>query len=236
MRVGIIGASGYVGSSLQESFSHSANYEIVPILKKANLVDLENKLELVIHSANPATRFKANANPLLDYQETVLKTQSLLDSFTNQKFILISSISCRTQLNTAYGQNRRDCELKVLEKGGTVLRLGPMFGGNRDKDVVHDIVRNEKVYVSSETRYAYVDVSWVTKYIVENLRDFEGIIELGANNSIALTEIADAVNSTSEFIGPNDDQYPIGFDKGPDARLVLKFARSVYRQTLTNSK
>lgn len=232
MLVGIIGAGGYVGSALQESFSQSKSHEFISIYRDSDLADLSTKVELVIHSANPATRYKANGNPLLDYQETVLKTESLLESFKNQRFILISTISCRTQLDTAYGRNRKECELKVLEKGGAVLRLGPMFGGKRIKDVVHDIIRSEKIYVSSDTRYAYVDIAWVSKYIRENLREFEGIHELGANNTVKLSEISMVVNSRSEFSGPNDDQYPIGFDKGPDAQLVLKYAKLIQNQTL----
>jgi nucleoside-diphosphate-sugar epimerase len=233
MRVGIIGAGGYVGTSLLKSFSCSKNYEVEAISRDSNLVDLETEMEIVIHSANPATRYKANANPLLDYQETVLKTESLLNSFKSQKFILISTISCRTQLETSYGQNRRDCELKVLEKGGSILRLGPMFGGTRVKDVIHDIVRNEKIYVSSDTQYAYADVSWVTNYIMQNLQKFEGITEIGANNTIKLSEVASSIKSTSEFFGPNDDQYPVGFKDGPDAKLVLEYARAIQNHELT---
>lgn len=227
MRIGIIGAGGYIGASLLNSLKDSPTHETIPIYRTSDLSILSPELDLVFHSANPATRYRANANPVLDRKETVEKTGFLLESFQRQRFVLISSISCRTQLNTPYGLNRRECEMKVLEQGGVVLRLGPMFGGSRVKDVIHDIVRGEPIYVSSDTNYAYANVSWVTDFLIHNLEEFSGINEFGARNSISLLEIAEVVDSKSIFSGPNDDQYPIGFVGGPDAREVLEYAKAV---------
>ena len=155
-----------------------------------------------------------------------MEVKKILSQYSG-KVILISSISCRTQLDTPYGDHRKMCEELVLNRGGTVFRLGPLFGGTRKEDIIHDIVNNKKVYYSEDTKYAYVDVNWAGEYISKSIERIPGVYEIGARNTITLRSIAEAINSISTFDGPNDDQYPINFNDGPDAKKAIDFALSL---------
>jgi nucleoside-diphosphate-sugar epimerase len=220
MKIGIVGAGGYVGNSIYKSL---IDYKAVPIYKdtKTNI-----DFDIVIHAANPAKRFYANNHIEEDFENTVINTKKILQKYSC-KTILISSISCRTELDTPYGDHRKMCEELVLEKGGTVFRLGPLFGGTRKEDILHDIVSNKKVYYSEDTKYAYVDVEWASEYVCRSIERVPGVYEIGAFNTVTLKEIAEAVNSESIFEGKNDDQYPLNFKDGPDASEAIKFALSL---------
>ena len=115
----------------------------------------------------------------------------------------------------------------MLQNGGSIVRLGPMFGGNRTQDLLHDIAASRPVFASEETRYGYADVSWIAEYVKENLSIFQGISEITSKNYITLREIAEYIDSKSKFVGENDDQFNSDFINGPDAYDVLLFAKKI---------
>lgn len=223
-RIAMLGAAGYVGSQVCLALERQDRREVVRVLRGDDLKDKLEGVDIIIHAANPAKRFRAESNPEVDFQETVEKTHQIIKCAAGKKLILISSLSCKTQLNINYGRNRRACELLALGNGGIVIRLGPMFGGGRTEDTLHAILRDEEVFVSSETKYAYVDVAWAAKKIVQLIDCPSGIYEIGAKNSISLHEIRDHFHSKSKFTGIDDTQIPNSTD-GPDSRLVIEYAQ-----------
>ncbi len=226
-KVAVLGAGGYVGSQICDFLKNHESYELVKIFRGDNLLDKLNGVKTVIHSANPAGRFKAESNPERDFLETVEKTYRIMEQIAPRKLVLISSLSCRTQMNTNYGRNRRSCELLALQNEGVVIRLGPMFGGGRTIDTLHSILRGEEVFVASKTRYAYVNVSWAANKIIKLINASPGIYEVGAKNSVSLDELRNFFNSTSKFSGFDDTQIPESSD-GPDARLVFDYASAEF--------
>jgi hypothetical protein len=184
-------------------------------------------VDFIIHSANSAGRFAANSNPKIDRQETVGKTQKFLDVLDGKPILLISSISCRTQLSTPYGLNRKVCEDLILDYGGSVVRLGPMFGISRIRDVIHDICENRQVFVSRDSKQSFSNVEWNAAYIADNFNSISGIVEIGARETINLDALANHVNSSSVFSGGRDDQFPLNFDAGPDVLEVLEFMDNI---------
>jgi nucleoside-diphosphate-sugar epimerase len=224
-KVAVVGALGYVGSQIACAVKASCFYRLIPVLRTDNQEKLFADADIIIHSANPARRHQAEKNPVRDFEETVEKTARFLTLAKNKRFVLISTISCRTQLSTSYGRNRRACELLALLQDSLVIRLGPMFGGNRTNDTLHDIIAGRRVFVSSETRYAYADIAWVGQKVVELLKASGGLYEIGARNSICLRDLCNHFSSTSTFSGVNDTQIPENFADGPDVNDVLKFAK-----------
>ena len=222
--VAVIGSNGFVGSQIYKALKDSKKYNLIRIVRGDNITKLVDKADIVIHAANPAGRFIAESNPENDFMETVEKTFNILKAFNGKPLLLLSTLSCKTQMNINYGRNRRSCELLVLSQEGRVVRLGPMFGGNRKKDTLHDLLIGKDVYVAPETSYAYVDVSWVASKIVELLSFPSGLYEIGANNAVSLSELRDYFNSKSVFLGINDTQIPNYCKDAPDARLVFDYA------------
>jgi nucleoside-diphosphate-sugar epimerase len=224
--VALAGAAGYVGSQIARAVIASGRYHLIPVLRTDPAETLFSNADIVVHAANPSRRFQAEKDPMHDFKETVEKTARFFTLAQGKRFVLVSTISCRTQLNTNYGRNRRACELIVLGGNSLVVRLGPMFGSNRTKDTLHDIIANRQVYVSAETQYAYVDVAWAGKKIVELLEETGKIIEVGARNSIRLGDLSEHFASTSTFSGIDDTQIPEGFSDGPDVQEVYHFAET----------
>lgn len=225
MKLAVIGANGFVGSAIVSQIESDARYQLIKVVRGD---DIEKKLQsadVVIHAANPARRFRAESDPQRDFIETVDKTFKIFNLVKGKKCLLISSLSCKTQLNTNYGRNRRFCELLALAQGVVVIRLGPMFGGTRKQDVLHDLLADRPIYVTPETRYAYADVKWIGEKIVELIDVCSDIYEIGARNTVSLGELRDVFGSKSIFTGVDDTQIPEMLGEGPDARLVVDYAR-----------
>jgi len=222
--IAVAGAAGYVGSQISRAVLADGGCRLIPVRRGECPETLFAGADFVIHAANPARRFQAEQNPERDFIETVEKTAGLLAAAQGKPFLLVSSLSCRTQLNLSYGRNRRACELLVLAVGAQVIRLGPLFGGGRVRDVLHDIVSSRPIYVSAETQYAYADVQWIGRRIIDLLGTTGGIVELGARNAVPLGDIAARFTSTSSFEGDEDTQIPLNCPDGPDAGQVIAFA------------
>ena len=231
--IAVIGANGFVGSEICKAVDASNFYSsakhLVKISRNSPHKCYIDGSDIVIHSANPAGRYIAENYPAKDFDESVEKTAWFLKISKGKKFVLISSLSCRTQLDTNYGRNRRACELMVLEAGGMVIRLGPMFGGNRKKDMLHDILAGRDVYIGKQSRYAYVDVAWNATEILQLSLDMPmRLVELGACNSVVLGDIADYFESKSKFLGEDEHQEPdpnLLWNHGPNASDVYAYAQ-----------
>ena len=222
--VAVIGAGGFVGQSIAREVANSADCRLVPVLRGQNLAEAVRECGVVVHAANPAGRFQANHDPQRDYQETVEKTSRILDIAKGRKCILVSSLSCRTQESTPYGRNRLECERLALDAGAVVVRFGPMYGGTRVQDTLHDILAGRPVFVAESTRYGYVDVAWAGAKLLQFVDATASTYEIGARNSISLGEIASRFCSASIFSGPDDTQITLDCDEGPNAEEVISFA------------
>lgn len=222
--VAVVGAAGFVGTQIASAVTSSGRYDLIPVLRDDPAEKLLPKADIVVYAANPARRFQAEKDPTDDFKETVEKTARFLTMSRGKRFVLISTLSCRTQLNTNYGRNRRSCELMALQDNALVIRLGPMYGGNRTDDTLHRIIAGLEVFVAAETRYAYVDVAWAGNKVVALLEESGGIREIGARNAVRLGDLRDYFASTSTFSGIDDTQIPEGPGDGPDARDVFRFA------------
>lgn len=222
--VAVVGAAGYVGSQIARAIVASGRYRLIPVLRTDLAEALFANADIIVYAANPARRFQAEKNPVHDFEVTVENTARFLTLARGKRFVLISSLSCRTQLNTSYGRHRRACEIIVLSEDSLVIRLGPMFGGNRTNDTLHDILADRQIFVAAETQYAYVDVAWVGQKIVELLEVPGGLYEIGARNAVRIGDLRDHFASTSTFFGIDDTQIPEDFTDGPDAQDVFRFA------------
>lgn len=222
--VAVVGAAGFVGKSVAAAVLTGLRYRLITVVRGQNVEESVKESEIVVHCANPAGRFQANHNPERDYQETVEKTATILAAAKNSKCVMISSLSCRTQTSTAYGVHRLECERLALNAGAVVVRLGPMYGGARVSDTLHDILAGRRVFVAKSTCYGYVDVAWAGEKLLDFFSSSSAIYEIGASNSISLGEIAGRFSSFSKFSGPDDTQVVQGCETGPDARKVLEFA------------
>jgi hypothetical protein len=224
--IGIIGANGFVGKKFCSIFEK--NKILFKSINRDNYSNFKEKndFNIVINCAMPSARFWSKNNPNLDFQETVIKTHNIKNDFKQSKVIQISSISARVQLDTVYGRHKRAAELILEPEHDLIIRLGPIYDPSMSKGALIDIIKGDKVFISSETKYAFTPLDWVCSMIFK-MKDKIGIHELGAKNYIKLSDLKNILNSKSSFEGYIDDQvFPNATEECPDASEVIEFAQN----------
>jgi nucleoside-diphosphate-sugar epimerase len=226
----IYGCRGFVGRQLYQAFVNTGRFKVYGVTRETFLSIRLSDHHIVLNCSNSARRYLVNCNSILDFEEIQYKSSRILERHGHLKsrLILISTLSCRTEANTPYGRNRLYAEEQFRRENASIIRLGPMYGGNREKDTLHDLCLDNHVHYLPSTRYSYADVTWISSYIASNIEEIVGtnktVREIGARNSISLGEIAQYIQSRSTFSGKNDDQYVLGFPEGPDSYQVLEYA------------
>ena len=230
-RVALIGAGGFVGSSIVKALAAKADIDLAPVTRtNYNAAREDGPYDILINTAMPSKRFWARQNPKLDFIETVEKTSRLTNDWAAAKIIQISSISARSQLDTVYGRHKAAAEKLVKHSDNLILRLGPMYGAELDKGVLIDILNDNPVFVARNSHYCFAPIDWIASWIADNL-DRSGVMDLGGNDAIMVGDVADAVESKSEFKGDTDDQIlSERLDGAPAAREVIDFLHQVSKK------
>jgi len=221
--VAVIGANGYVGKEIYASLLRSQKYSVIAVTRENYNEAKQKNFDFIINSAMPAARFWAKQNPKKDFVETVQKTADLTYDWKYKKFVQISTVSARCQLDTVYGRHKATAEKICGFDKNLIFRLGPMYNQELKKGVLIDILQNKKVFVAGESRYCFSPVSFVADWIVSHL-DYSGIIEVGGQNAITLKDVAEHLGKKIEFEGVIDHQeIENPAPEFPEAREVLNF-------------
>lgn len=227
MKIGVIGSNGFVGKQILNILLQHNDIETIPIIRSNFHVEKTNQFDVIINAAMPSKRFAASNNPFVDFRDTVEKTAEIYYRFKFNKFVQISTLSARAQLNTVYGRHKKAAEDILDINKDLVIRLGPLFGEGLQKGVLMDMLYGRKVFVNEESRYCFADVVKMSELIINKILNFEtGIIELGAKTGIKLKEIAHYLNKPIIFSGSLDNQevkYHGDINELPDVDQVFKF-------------
>lgn len=212
-----------MGSALCEAFADSPQYSVCGVTRENYNEVKKRSFDIVINSAMPSARFWAKNNPGQDFIETVEKTANLLYAWQFKKFVQISTVSARCQLDTVYGRHKAAAEKLCDFSDNLIVRFGPMYSSELKKGVLVDMLEGKKVFVAGESRYCFTPLDFSTRWVVHHL-DREGIAEVGARNAVALQDVAKHLNSKVEFEGALDHQEIEATEPGfPEARDVLDF-------------
>ena len=224
--IAVIGASGFVGKAVCNEVRKHSSYSLVQVFRRDNLEQLVEEVDVIIYCATSSKRYFSEHNPEKDFIDSVEQFSSLVRLCRHKKIVLVSTVSCRLQLDTVYGRNRRSCELMLDLTKDLIVRLGPMYGDGLSKGALFDMINHKDIYISSTTRYSYTDVSYNARKILE-LHYTTGLIEIGAKNSIQLGYLSDVLNSESAFLGSDDSQIMLSTQSdSPDANEVIEFAKN----------
>ena len=226
MNFAVIGSGGYVGSALFEALLPSSKHSLIGVTRENYSEMKKERFDVLINCAMPSGRFWAKNNPEKDFEETVKKTADLLYGWNFKKFVQISTVSARCQLDTVYGRHKAAAEELCNFGDNLVVRLGALYGGDMKKGVLVDMLEGKKVYVDGASRYSFVSVEVAAKWIAANL-DRSGIIEFGGKNAIALQDVAKHLGKQVEFEGDlNHQDIESPEEDFPEAGDVLAFLDS----------
>lgn len=221
--VAVVGARGFVGTAIARAFAETPGVQVVAVTRD-NYADARAfSHDVLINSAMPAGRFWAKSHPLADFTETVQKTADLFYGWKFGKFVQISSVSARCQLDTVYGRHKAAAERVCGAPESLIVRLGPMYGSTLSKGVLIDMLHGRPVFAARESRYCFAPLDFVAMWIAKNYSR-SGLVELGARDSMTLGDVAGHLGKDIEFRGERDDQeVPRPEDDFPPARGVLAF-------------
>ena len=223
--VAVVGAGGFVGAELVRAFAGRPSFEVSAVTRTNHATLQARKYDLVVNAAMPSGRFSARNKPLDDFRETVQKTADLFYGWRFQRFLQVSSVSARCQLDTVYGKHKAAAELVCQGSNTLIVRLGPMYSDTLSKGVLIDMLQGSPVFAAVESRYCFAPLGFVGDWVARNW-DRVGTVEVGARNSIALGELATFLGRTIDFVGPPDHQEILAPEGDfPDVSGVLDFLK-----------
>jgi nucleoside-diphosphate-sugar epimerase len=226
--IGLFGAKGFVGSELLKSLKKQC-YNVAEITRENYKEAFNQEFDYVINAACSSERYRANKEPLYDFEESVMKTAEIFYKANYKKFIQISSLSARFQTDIVYGRNRLAAEDIVNDGSSLIVRLGAMYSPTLTRGPLIDMINNRTVYASGESRYSFAPLSFNADWIANNL-DKIAIWEVGARNSIKIKDLADKLNLDVKFIGALDNQVVVTvLPEYPDVNGVIDFMKEKIR-------
>ena len=221
--VAVVGARGFVGDAIVRAFRSNPGVETVTVGRADHAETRGRAYDVVINAAMPSGRFWAKNNPQADFVETVQKTADLFYGWTFRRFIQISSVSARCQLDTVYGRHKAAAEAICAGPSSLILRLGPMYGATLSKGVLIDMLHGRPVFAAAESRYSFAPLEFVGGWIARH-HDRTGLVEVGARDAISLREVAHHLGRDIAFHGEPDHQEMVHPEPDfPDARGVFDF-------------
>jgi len=223
-KLGIVGANGFLGKTLVE-VSKDFDFKTIEITRKNFDEHKDDKFDILINTAMPSKKYWASKNPFLDFQKSVELTAELVFNWNFDKFIHISSISVNEiETKHPYSINKKAADIIATYSKSLIVRLGALYGKGLQKGALYDLLNSNKLYVDLNSEYNYICTDFVSRWIYSNI-DREGIVELGAVDTISLYEIANSLDLKVESGDRYEQIFSSQIESGmPHANEVLKYA------------
>lgn len=222
-KIGIIGANGFFGSALCRN-GKKQSHEIVQITRQNFDRYKKEFFDIIVNSATPSKKYWALHNPYDDFVQTVQLTADLAYNWNYNKLVQISTMSAN-DLETIhpYTINKKAAEVISSYKKFLIVRLSNLFGEGLNKGPLFDLLTSKKIFVDIKSEYSFIDTDFVANWIFENLHR-EGIVQVGARDTISLQKIAEKLNLEVKWSGKLERIFSKNLEPGmPSVEEVWKF-------------
>ncbi len=190
----VIGGRGFVGSAIAQA-AREAGWHITAVGRHDYADHVHGRFDVVINANGNARRFKANSEPLWDFDGSVRPVYQSLFDFQFSHYALISSVdvyndtskltmtSEATAIDPArlapYGFHKRLAELCVTRQAGSwhVFRLAQMVGLNLKKGPLFDLIEGRPLWIHPTTELHYMNTRTAGEIVI-------GLIERAPRNEI----------------------------------------------------
>lgn len=224
----LCGHKGYIGSRLFTKLVDKG-YNVTGIGRRDIDYSLQKiKFDYLINAATPSRRFWAEQNPYLDYKETVEKTAHFYYTYNFDKFVQISSLSARTQLDTVYGRHKLAAENIIDQSKHLIFRLTATYDKTLTKGIIYDIIHGNDIYVGENSRYSFASLDYVCDKMIYLLEEgCWNTEEIGACDYISLTEIENLLKIKLNYKAFSYDCQWVNtyFSDAPKAKEVIDFIK-----------
>lgn len=193
MKIGIIGANGFLGSKLVSVLKK--NYEVIEIIRDNYKYNIGKKFDILINANGTNKKYYANKFPKEDFQLSVLSVVNSLFDFKYNKYIYISTIDAEKN-NDIYGFHRNLAEQLVVKycKNWLIIRCCAIIGKNAKKGVVYDIINNKNLYLTKNSTLQLITDIDVAINLKKNIYIKNKILNFYSNDNVTIEEIAKILN------------------------------------------
>jgi nucleoside-diphosphate-sugar epimerase len=150
MKIGIIGADGFIGSAIYENLK--TQHLIANITREKYKMYFKIYFDIIINANGNSNKYWGNQNPLKDFDKSVKSVYHSIFDFKYNKYIYISSIDAEDK-KTIYGYHKYLAE-KIISfncNDYSIIRLPAVIGKNAKKGIVYDILNYNKVYLTEDS-------------------------------------------------------------------------------------
>ena len=163
MKIGILGADGFLGKALCKQFPDAVK------VTQGTYRDYvhEDMFDIFINANGNSRKYWAEKHPERDFYKS---TASVMDTFMDFKikhYIYISSTDAIAPKETYYGFHKYLAEQIVRKNSAdyTILRCSALIGDGIKKGVVYDIINNKPLWITEESTFQFISVADVANSI-----------------------------------------------------------------------
>jgi nucleoside-diphosphate-sugar epimerase len=199
MTAALIGATGFVGSSLRSQAPFDELYD------SKNIGSIRGRtFDLVVCAGARAEKWKANRDPDAD-RAGIERLIDPLREVRATRFVLVSTVDVyplpvevdeSTPIDpaqaSAYGRNRRLLEeFCALRFSAGIVRLPGLFGPGLKKNAIYDLLHDNQVdEIQPESVYQFYDIRLLWQDIERAARNGIGLLNV-ATEPVSMREIAE---------------------------------------------
>ena len=179
----VIGGRGVVGSAIAQAAS-AAGWQVTVVGRDDYAEHAQGRFDLVINANGNAKRFKANNEPLWDFDSSVRSVYRSLFDFQFAHYVLISSVDVYNDTSTPtttseaapidparlspYGFHKRLAELCVTRQARSwqVFRLAQMVSPSLKKGPLFDLLEGRPLWIHPTTQLHYLSARTAGEIVI----------------------------------------------------------------------
>jgi nucleoside-diphosphate-sugar epimerase len=206
MKIGIIGANGFLGKTLAQRFTLLG--QVYGITRQNYEHFKQESFDVLVNADGNSRRYWANQNPVEDFEASVKSVYRSLFDFNTERYVFISTSDVYPlqgnentredigvdQVLSPYGFNKLLAERIVRNYSASylILRCSALIGKDLKKGVVKDILDGTPLFVTLESKLQLITTSEVANVILYlvNRQKKNVIYNVGGRGSITVREIA----------------------------------------------
>lgn len=164
-KLAVIGANGLLGTALCLFFER--HYKVIRITRKNYTYYRGKTFDIIINANGNSRRFWASKNAVEDFEASTLSVYKSLFDFNCGLYVFISTTDVMGQ--SIYGFHKHLAEMIIHKhehkNSFLVLRCSALLGSSLKKGVVFDILNNNPLFVTKDSRLQFITVNAVADII-----------------------------------------------------------------------
>jgi nucleoside-diphosphate-sugar epimerase len=242
----LLGHKGFLGSAI-ENYLKENKLEYEGIDRENYDEFTSTSCDIFINANGNSKKWLAEKDPAADFQMNVAATLKTIFDFKIGKYVFISTIDVyndtqNTENNSEdativqdrlsnYGFHKYTAEQIVRKycKKWIILRFGGLVGAGLKKNPVFDILKTGNIFVSSESRYQYLNTRDAAAIVGKLLELENEVINVCGDGTISISEAANHAGVKLDENEKKKDFYDVNIEKLKSLVHVPKTKDTVFR-------